>query len=212
MFYAAGQCCSALQLAQDELDDRSILAQLNSAMQVGCVISGDGQLSVRDIDVDSLSAAVQYALHLSPKTQNAAQMLATAQLVLALRQAFVRNDLAHAQQLLESVRGKVIAAVAANEVQAVKTELDNWTVISQLSAAFSSGQAQVRFSAMEISGAVIRVHVCFLMRACFVIWVMLDRVHLVSSTRAPSKLEIWMPLLRRPCAWVAELRTPSGAC
>jgi hypothetical protein len=131
------------QLAQDELDDRSVVTQLKSAIQSGAIVSGAGQLSVRDIDVDSLDAAVQYAVHIGSRTAHASQLLATAQLVLALRKALLADDMPAARDLLDSVRGKVIAALAADEIQAVKAEIDNWVVISQLTSAISSGFAQV---------------------------------------------------------------------
>ena len=133
------------QLAQDELDDRSIVSQLKSAIQTGSLSGGVGQLNLGDVDVENLDAAVRYALHIGSKTKTSNQMVATGQLVLSLRKAFLANDVPAARDLLEAVKGKVIAAVAADEIQAAKAEVDNWTVISQLSAAIASGAAQVRF-------------------------------------------------------------------
>ena len=159
---ATGFMCLS-QLAQDELDDRSVVAQLKSAIQSGAIASGGGQLSVRDIDVENLEAAVQYAVHIGSKTQHANQLLATGQLVLALRRALLGNDMPAARDLLESVRGKVIAALAADEVQAVKAEIDNWMVISQLSSAISSGYAQVSMrTPVHVLGVVryLPLHVC----------------------------------------------------
>lgn len=46
--------------------------------------------------------------------------------------------------MLDAVRGKVLAAVAEEEVQTVKYEVDNWMVVSEITAAISSGGARVR--------------------------------------------------------------------
>ncbi len=136
--------CLRCQLAQDELDDRSIVSQLKSAIQTGSLSGGVGQLNLGDVDVENLEAAVRYAQHIGSKTRTSNQMLATAQLVLSLRKSFLSNDVASARDLLEAVKGRVIAAVAAEEVQAAKAEVDNWAVVSQLSAAIANGRAQVR--------------------------------------------------------------------
>lgn len=58
-------------------------------------------------------------------------------------QALLVSDLDAARQMLEAVRGKVLAAAADEEVQAVKREVDNWLVISEMTAAISGGMAKV---------------------------------------------------------------------
>lgn len=65
-------------------------------------------------------------------------MVATAQLVRRLRQALSAGDLELAGELLDGVRGKVLAAAAAEEVRAIKHEVDNWRVIGALTSAVSA--------------------------------------------------------------------------
>ncbi len=59
------------------------------------------------------------------------------------------NDMKTAVDVLEAVKGKVIASVATAEIQVMKLELDNWTVISSLSSAMTNGRAQVRTNAPQ---------------------------------------------------------------
>ena len=79
-----------MQLAQDELDDRSVVSQLKSAFGTGPVKGMVGQLNLDAVDVDNLEAAIHYAHHIGCKTVVASQMLATAQLVRRLRQVWER--------------------------------------------------------------------------------------------------------------------------
>jgi hypothetical protein len=126
------------------LDDRSVMSQLKSALTAGAVRGAIGHLNLDEVDVDNLEAAIHYAHHIGCKTQGASQLLATAQLVLRLRQALMVSDLDAARQMLEAVRGKVLAPCADEEVQTIKREVDNWLVISEISAAISNGAAKVR--------------------------------------------------------------------
>lgn len=60
-----------------------------------------------------------------------------------LAQALLVSDLDAARQMLDAVRGKVLAAVAEDEVQTIKHEVDNWMVVSEITSALSSGAAKV---------------------------------------------------------------------
>ena len=61
-------------------------SQLKAALGTGPIRGSIGQLNLDDVDVDNLEAAIHYAHHIGCKTVNASQLLATAQLVLRLRQ------------------------------------------------------------------------------------------------------------------------------
>ena len=60
-----------------------------------------------------------------------------------LAQALLVSDLDAARQMLDAVRGKVLASVAEDEVQTIKHEVDNWMVVSEITSALSSGAAKV---------------------------------------------------------------------
>jgi len=152
-----------LQLAQDELDNRLVLAKLAAALRSGsaAVSAGPGApsglrggpgtgpsdrpepslLDLDAVDPAPLDDAIDYAESLGCRTIEASQMLATARLVRRLRQALLAGDLERCRGLLEGVRGRVLAAVAAEEVQAIKHEVDDWTVVSELTAAIATGAA-----------------------------------------------------------------------
>jgi hypothetical protein len=121
-----------------------VVSQLKLALQNGAVQGSVGNVQLDDVDVDALETAIQYAIHTGCRTANAAQMLATAQFVQRLRQAMLSADMVAAREMLSLVKGKALSPVAAVEVQLVQQEVDNWVVVSELSAAVSSGMAVVR--------------------------------------------------------------------
>ncbi len=118
--------------------------QLRSALQCGQVKGAVGHIVLDGIDTTGLQSAVHYAQHLGCKTVTTSQLLATAQVVLRLRQVFLTRDMAAVREVLDTVTGKVLSGVAAEEVQVIKGEADNWYVVSELTAAISSGMATVR--------------------------------------------------------------------
>jgi hypothetical protein len=132
-----------LQLAQDELDNRSVLAKLVAALRTGGPRGGVGELDLEALSTKQLDQAIDYARSIGCRTIEASQMLATANLVRRLRQSLQAGDLTLCRELLEGVKGRVLAAVAAEEVQAIKLEVDNWTVVSELTAALQVGGLSV---------------------------------------------------------------------
>jgi hypothetical protein len=129
------------QLAQDELDNRSILSHVASALATGGPRGAVGELDLRQLSTDDIDNAVEFATRLGCKTVEASQIVATAKLVRKLRQSLADYDLPTARALLESVKGKVLSAAAAEEIQLVKYEVDNWLTISELIAAIGEGAA-----------------------------------------------------------------------
>ena len=140
-----------LQLVQDELDNRSILSALTAALSAGGPSGTVGDLALAGVDTAGLDAAINYAKTLGCKTIEASQMVATAQLVRRLRQSLVAGDLALASEMLDGVKGKVLAAAAADEMQLIKYEVDNWMVISGLTDAVATGAASGSLARIDVS-------------------------------------------------------------
>jgi len=90
-----------LQLAQDELDNRAIIVQLNAALKVGVLCGPIGQPDTAAIDTAALDEALAYAKTLGVKSAEASQVVATAQFVRKLRMALKSGDFTQAQELLE---------------------------------------------------------------------------------------------------------------
>jgi hypothetical protein len=130
-----------LQLAQDELDNRAIVAQITAALRAGGVSGAVGHMDAAAISVTALEEALSYAKTLGVKSAEAAQMVSTAQVIRRLRQALKGGSFAEAQEILESLKGKVLAAVAADEVQLARLNVDNWLVTSELTSAIVTGAA-----------------------------------------------------------------------
>lgn len=93
------------------------------------------------VSVTELDSALAFATATKCKTPEAVQLLGTAQVVRELRVAVMTHNFEDARDLLESVRGRVLALVAADEVQAIKFEVDNWLIVVELTGAISSGAA-----------------------------------------------------------------------
>lgn len=129
------------QLAQDELDNRRILSHVTSALSTGGPRGPVGRLDLRHIDIANVDRVIEYSKELGCKTVEAAQIVATAQTIRDTRQALVDGDLERARQVLEQVKGKILAPVAEEEIQMVKYEVDNWAVVSELNAAIAEGEA-----------------------------------------------------------------------
>ena len=139
-----------LQLALDELNNRHIMGKLTSALSQGSPRGRVGDLDLSQVETDSLDHAIKYARTLGCKTVEASQLVATAFLVRQLRRALLDSDLHTARTLLDSVRGKVLAAAAAEEIQLVKYEVDNWLVVSELTAALSSGAPEGEVGQLDL--------------------------------------------------------------
>ena len=140
-----------LQLVQDELDNRSIISALTAALSAGGPMGTVGDLQLAGVDTEGLDAAINYAKTLGCKTVEASQMVATAQLVRRLRQCLVAGDLSMARDMLDGVKGKVLAAAAADEMQLIKYEVDNWMVISGLTEAVATGSASGSLALIDTS-------------------------------------------------------------
>lgn len=141
-----------IRSAQDELDNRAILAELASALSRGKPQGRTGRLYTGSIDLKPLNDAIGLAARLVPKTTEAKQMLFTSKVVARLRLCLLNEDLAEAGLTLEAIRGKMLASVAMPEVRAVQAEVDNWTLVNELSAAMTAGRLGGVVGALDASG------------------------------------------------------------
>jgi sugar diacid utilization regulator len=130
-----------LQLAQDELDNRAILAQLTSALRSGVASGAVGAIRIDAIDINVLDEALTYVRTLGVKSSEASQLVATAQAVRKLRVALRAGSMGDAREVLESIRGKVLSGVADEEMHFVRQCVDDWLVVTELGTALLSGAA-----------------------------------------------------------------------
>jgi hypothetical protein len=137
--------------AQDELNNRAILSELAAALARGRPQGRTGRLYIGSIDVKPLNESISLATKLGPKTVEARQMLFTAKVVARLRLCLLNEDLAEAGMTLEAVRGKMLASVAIPEVRMVQDEVDNWQVISELTAAITAGSPAGSVGSLDLS-------------------------------------------------------------
>jgi hypothetical protein len=90
-----------LQMAQDELDNRAIIAQLSSSLRVGCISGAIGHIFTEAVELEGLDEALTYARTLGVKSTEASQMVATAQIVRRLRAAIKLSNFPETQDVLE---------------------------------------------------------------------------------------------------------------
>jgi hypothetical protein len=129
-----------LQQAQDELDNKAILAQVNGALRKGVPTGSIGHVDPDSVDVAVLDEALGYARTLGVKSTEASAAVAAAQLVRRLRVAVKANDWAEAKEALEgALKGRSLPPAAADELQFVRLCVDNWQVIQDLSIAAATG-------------------------------------------------------------------------
>jgi hypothetical protein len=129
-----------LQQAQDELDNKAILAQINGALRKGVPTGSIGHVDPDSVDVAVLDEALGYARTLGVKSAEASASVAAAQLIRRLRVAVKANDWAEAKEVLEGgLKGRTLPPGAADELQFVRLCVDNWSVIQDLTIASATG-------------------------------------------------------------------------
>ena len=140
-----------LLAAQDELNNRIILSELTSGMAKGRVQGRVGRIATGAIDLKCIDDAIALAQKIGPKTQDAKQMLFTAKVVARLRSCLLKEDIAEAGLTLEAVRGKLLASVAFPEIRHVQDEVDNWSVLTDLSNAIAKGKPEGGVGRLDLS-------------------------------------------------------------
>jgi hypothetical protein len=140
-----------LTAAQDELNNRIILSELTSGMAKGRVQGRVGRIATGAIDLKCIDDAIALAQKIGPKTQDAKQMLFTAKVVARLRSCLLKEDIAEAGLTLEAVRGKLLASVAFPEIRHVQDEVDNWSVLTDLSNAIAKGGPEGGVGRLDLS-------------------------------------------------------------
>ena len=68
-------------------------------------------------------------------------LLSTAQFITRLRSALVDSNWQRLEALISEAHSRVLADTVADEVRAAQDELDNRTIVSDLTAALSTGMA-----------------------------------------------------------------------
>lgn len=140
-----------IQSAQDELDNRVILSELASALAKGRPQGRVGRVYTGSIDLRPVNDAIALSQRLGPKTQEAKQMLFTAKVVARLRMCLVNEDMPEAGLTLEAIRGKLLASVAMPEIRSIQDEVDNWTVIKELTTAITTGCASGTIGRIDLA-------------------------------------------------------------
>ncbi|CAE7896748.1 unnamed protein product, partial [Symbiodinium sp. KB8] len=124
--------------AQDELDNRAILASLSESMLMGQTTGYPGKLHLDAVDLATLNKAIGQAARVGAQSPEAKQMLFTAKVVLRLRQAILAGNYKEAHLTLEAIRGQRLASIAMDEIHLIQDEIDNWRVVTDLTQALSS--------------------------------------------------------------------------
>ena len=141
-----------LRLAQDELDNRTILLEISSALQRGRPQGRPGRLYIGAVDTRPLEASLDLAARLGPKTAEAQQMLFSGKVIARLRACLLNEDLRQAAITLEAMQGQLLASVAVAEARAVQDEVDNWVLIAELSGALTTAGPGGVVGALDLSG------------------------------------------------------------
>ncbi|KAA0165511.1 hypothetical protein FNF31_01856 [Cafeteria roenbergensis] len=140
-----------IRVAQDELDNRAVLLELQDALGRGRAQGETGRLYTGSIELRPLEEAIDLATRLGCRTPEARHMLFSAKVCLRLRHALLSGDFKEAQLTLEAIRGKPLATVALSEVRTVQDEVDNWAVVSSLASALASGRAGGAVGSLDLS-------------------------------------------------------------
>ena len=128
-----------LQAAQDELDNKAILAQINAALRQGVPTGSIGHIDPDSVDVTVLDDALAYARSLGVKSVEASAAVAGAQIMRKLRVAVKANDWAEAADVLTSVGDRTLPSAGSDELQQIRLCVDNWKLISDLTIAVATG-------------------------------------------------------------------------
>jgi len=131
-----------LRVCQAELDNRAIIVRLSEGLSSGAAQGPTGHLDVSHIDTEGLEAAIRFAESVGCTTIEARQVLATARVIVKLREALQSHDWVYLEQVIAEARGKVLASIVAPEMRAAQDELDNRAVLVELTQALSRGRPQ----------------------------------------------------------------------
>lgn len=128
-----------VELIQDELNNRTIIAELTKALSSGAPSGPIGELDLSSIDVESLQADVNDANELGCHTKEAKELLENANLVLRIRRGLVSEDWDMVEHALDEARFKRILPLAEDEVKTATKEMNNRRILHSLEHALRSG-------------------------------------------------------------------------
>ena len=130
-----------VDLVQGELDNRTLIARISKALSSGAASGDVGMLDLSSIEVAPLAVAVADALEASAVTEEAQQLLSTAQLVLTLRRALASEDWQGVERTLATAEKKPVARLARPELQMAQDALNDRIVVTRLISALTSCSA-----------------------------------------------------------------------
>ncbi|RYG41202.1 hypothetical protein EON68_03360, partial [archaeon] len=128
-----------LQAAQDELDNRTLVSTLVSALSRGGAATTIGDVNAGGIQLAAIDEALAQARAVGVKSAEATQLVMTAHMIRGIRAALKAGNFEEARTLLEGMEGNVLASQAADEVQFARLHVDNWSIIAELTAALGAG-------------------------------------------------------------------------
>jgi myosin heavy subunit/predicted kinase len=151
-----------LRVYQDELENRTILHELRSALTHGKATGPPGELDRSTIDVNELEMSISHAQELRCKTPNAKNLLQIARIMKGMRDALsagkwgtVEQSLARANVFLEQKRGKGqigaasrsahngehVLDIVVGEIEHAQDEVNDRTIMNILTSAVNTGKA-----------------------------------------------------------------------
>ena len=144
-------CAAEIQAARDEVDNRTVVAELMAALSNGGPSGDVGALDASTVVVSVLRGAVQRAEALAASTDEVEGLVAVGHTVMTVREALLEDD-------WDAVRGALAKAsrgpawrVVQVEMDLVQGELDNRTLVSRITSALSSGAASGDIGSLDLS-------------------------------------------------------------
>ena len=132
-----------LDAVQDEVNNTRLVARLTSALSSGVAAGGPGALDLDTIDLAALDAAVEMGRQLGCHTTQAANLLASVEVMRGVRSNMLSGDWVGVGVALQQARdlGPRMSETCSAELALVQDELDNRMIVHQLGEALRHGMA-----------------------------------------------------------------------
>lgn len=146
---------------RDEIDNRSIVLHMTTALATGSPGGTVGNMKVDDIDTAALSTAIESAEQIGVKGQDALQLVESGRLIRQLRQHVVDDDwdgledalfdaLASGADSGATSAGLKVAKAAEQELLFIRDELDNRCILEDLHEGLLDGRATGEIGAIDM--------------------------------------------------------------
>jgi len=126
-------------LIQDELNNRTIIAELTKAITSGMPKGKVGALDLSELNIEILASDIEDAKEIGCKTKEARSLLENATIVLALRKAIRKPDWEALANAVEIVQFKHVHDLCKEELNMMENELNNYRIVHALEHALQSG-------------------------------------------------------------------------